>query len=290
MEQDRRGELRGHGAAIFAQSRAPAQPASVQPSSRHPDEAGGPLRYRRDVRAPLAIAAAQPACAARDVPANARAHAGAVRAARARVVVFPELSLTGYELHVPAVSTADPALRPIVEACADAGAVALAGAPVELGGRRFIATLHIDGTGTRVAYRKAHLGGDEVGRFAPGDGPAVVEVDGWRLGMGICKDTGVDEHTAATAALGIDAYVAGLVHAPGELAEQDARGRRIAAACAAHVVFASFAGPAGGGYPATAGASTIWSPGGRVLARAGRAPGEIARARLERVAVPAGAE
>ncbi|WP_376768576.1 nitrilase-related carbon-nitrogen hydrolase, partial [Pseudonocardia pini] len=51
----------------------------------------------------LAVAAAQPACVARDVAANARGHAEAVRAAGARVVVFPELSLTGYELDAPAV-------------------------------------------------------------------------------------------------------------------------------------------------------------------------------------------
>ena len=48
--------------------------------------------------APLAIAVAQPRCTARDVRANAVEHARLVAAAEARLVVFPELSLTGYEL------------------------------------------------------------------------------------------------------------------------------------------------------------------------------------------------
>jgi predicted amidohydrolase len=205
-----------------------------------------------------------------------------VRAAGARVVVFPELSLTGYELDAAPVSPADPVLDPLVEACARAGCVAFAGAPVEEGTRRFIATLRVDGDGATVAYRKSHLGGGEPARFSPGDGPAVAEVDGWRLGLGICKDTGVAEHTAAVAALGVDAYLAGLVHGADELAEQDTRGRRIAAACAAYVVFAGFAGPTGGGYDATAGHSTIWAADGSVLARAGAGPGELARARLAR--------
>lgn len=228
----------------------------------------------------LSVAAAQPPCRARDVAGNAAQHAAAVTAARARLVVFPELSLTGYELDAEPVDVADPALRPLVEACAQTGSVALAGAPIAEGGRSFIAALRVDGSGVTVAYRKSHLGGDENLRFSPGDGPTAIVLDDWRIGIGICKDTGVSAHTAATAVLGIDLYVAGLVHAPEELAEQDARGARIAAACHSHVAFASFAGPTGGGYEATAGTSTIRSPDGRVLARASGAPGEMAQALL----------
>lgn len=52
----------------------------------------------RDVpRSPLKVAAVQPGYAAYGHAANAATHARAVRAARARMVVFPELSLTGYE-------------------------------------------------------------------------------------------------------------------------------------------------------------------------------------------------
>jgi predicted amidohydrolase len=232
---------------------------------------------------PLPIAAAQPRCAAADVSANARAHAAAIREARARVVVFPELSLTGYELDAAPVAAA--ALAPVVEACAETGSVALVGAPVEEDGRRSIAAFRVDAGGAAVAYRKTHLGGDEPARFSPGDGPAVITVDGWRIGLAICKDTGVDEHTAATAALGVDLYAAGVVHHRHQIEEQDARGRRIAAACGAYVAFASFAGPTGGGYDVTAGTSTVWAPDGGVLARAGVEPGEIARAVLD----PAGA-
>jgi predicted amidohydrolase len=147
-------------------------------------------------------------------------------------------------------------------------------------GRRHIAALRIDGAGVAVAYRKAHLGGEEAERFSPGAGPAVLAVDGWRLGLAICKDTGVTAHTEATARLGIDLYVAGLVHRPDEIGQQDARGRRIAAACRGYVAFASCAGPAGAGYEETAGQSAVWAADGRELARAGAAPGDLARARL----------
>ncbi|MCE0762612.1 hypothetical protein LWC35_06775 [Pseudonocardia kujensis] len=68
-------------------------------------------------RPPLTVVAAKPPCTARDVAANAHAHADTVRRPGARLVVFPELSLTGYELDAPALDPADPRLAPLVEAC-----------------------------------------------------------------------------------------------------------------------------------------------------------------------------
>lgn len=62
----------------------------------------------------MSIAVAQPRCIALDVTANAVAHAQAVRAAEARVVVFPEMSLTGYELDAEPVVPDDERLAPIV--------------------------------------------------------------------------------------------------------------------------------------------------------------------------------
>jgi predicted amidohydrolase len=231
--------------------------------------------------APLTVAAAQPACVPGDVRSNALEHARMIRLAAARVVVFPELSLTGYELGAQAVSPGDPALAAVAEACRETGAIALAGAPVAGdAGTLHIATLLVRSGGTQVAYRKSFLGGAEPGRFAPGGGPVALDVDGWRLGLGICKDTGVQEHVDATAALGIDLYVGGLVHHPEELEIQEERAARIARACDAHVVFASFAGATGGGYARTAGVSSIWSPDGQPIARAGAEPGDIARATL----------
>jgi predicted amidohydrolase len=81
--------------------------------------------------------------------------------------------------------------------------------------------------------------------------------------------------------LGIDAYVAGLVHRSDELGEQERRAVSIAGRCRAYVAFASFAGPTGGGYHHTAGSSAIWSPAADVLAQAGMMPGDLARATLE---------
>lgn len=233
-------------------------------------------------RAPLTVAAAQPWSIGGDLVVNVARHAEAVRAANARLVVFPELSLTGYELTAPPLDLAHlSVLEPIRRACGETGSVALVGAPVRDGdGLTYLCCLLVAETDVRVAYRKMWLGGDEALHFTAGTQPGRVLVDGWRLGLGICKDTGVAAQIAATAALGIDAYVAGLVHHAHELPVQDGRGLQIARDHDIFVVFASFAGATGAGYTETAGASTIWNPSGQVVARASARPGDLARARL----------
>jgi predicted amidohydrolase len=234
-------------------------------------------------RAPLTIAAAQPVCVSHDVAANALVHAETIRATDARVVVFPELSLTGYELDAPAMTVDDPRLESIVAACAEMGAVALVGAPlVGVDGAEgpFIAMFAIDGDGVTVAYRKIWLGSTETERFMPGREPAVIEVDGWRLGLAICKDTGIPQHAADTAAQGIDAYVAGSVKTVAEGALQDVRAQRVATRHGIWVVVASGAGPLGGGYDPAAGRSGIWAPGGARVSQVGAEPGAVARATL----------
>ena len=237
----------------------------------------------RHGRVPLTIAVAQPDCVAYDVGANAAAHAAMVRAAGTRVVVFPELSLTGYELDAPTIAANDPRLAPVVEACAAVGAVALAGAPVDGDdGAVQIGMLAVDGKGATIAYRKMWLGGAEPERFSPGTAPAVLEVNDWRLGLAICKDTGVPAHASDTAALGIDVYVAGVLESAADAAVVDERARRIAGDHHVWVAIASFAGSTGGGYDEAAGGSGVWSRDGAVVAEAGLETGAIARARLIR--------
>jgi predicted amidohydrolase len=233
------------------------------------------------MRDSLSIAVAQPLCVSYEVAVNAVTHAAAVRSAGARVVVFPELSLTGYELDAPAIDAEDPRLGPIVEACAETGSLALVGAPVrgEAGGSS-IAMLAVDGSGATVAYRKLWLGTAEAERFTPGGKPAVLEVDGWRLGLAICRDTGIRQHASDTAALGIDAYVAGVLESAEDAAVPQERARRVAADHQVWVAVASFAGSTGGGYDHAAGGSGIWRPDGVAVARAGPETGAIAAATL----------
>lgn len=228
------------------------------------------------MRRPLTLAVAQPLTAAHDVSANVGRHADLVRSAGARVVVFPELSLTGYELDADPVAPDDPRLAPLVTACAATGSVALAGAPVAgNGGAVHLGVLRVDGEGAAVVYRKMFLGADEEARFTASDAPGVIEVDGWRLGLAVCKDTGVELHAALTCAAGIDVYVAGVLEAAADADVQPGRARRIARDHGVWVAVASFAGSTGGGFDEAAGGSFVLSPAGEVVAQVGAAVGAV---------------
>jgi predicted amidohydrolase len=237
------------------------------------------------MRQPLILAVAQPVVEPHDLAANAHRHADAVDEARARVVVFPELSLTGYELDAAPVALDDPALAPLIEACDRTGSLALAGAVVAEGdGQEHIAVVAVDETSTRigprVVYRKMWLAEAEAERFGAGTRPGLIEVDGWRLGLAVCRDTGIADHAAATAALGIDVYAAGVLERAADRDVQPDRARRVAANHGVWVAMASYAGSAGGGYDPAAGGSGIWRPDGSEAARAGDAPGEVVTARI----------
>jgi predicted amidohydrolase len=149
-----------------------------------------------------------------------------------------------------------------------------------------IAMLVVDGSGAVVAYRKLWLGAHEAVRFVPGDKPAAIDVDGWRLGLAICKDTGIAQHAADTAALGIDVYVAGVLEHQEDRSIPAERAQRIAAEHHVPVVIASFAGPTGDGYDQSAGHSSIWTADGTLLDQANSEPGGIVRAILNPPAEP----
>lgn len=230
----------------------------------------------------LRVAAVQARCVPHEVAENARVHADLVRLAEARVVAFPELSITGYELDADVIEVGDVRLEPIRRACATYGAVALVGAPVrsELG--EHIGVLRVDADGSTLAYRKMWLSEEEARRFVPGSAPAVVTVDGFRLGLAVCKDTAIEEHAAVTARLGIDAYVAGVLDSADDASVQEGRARRITGRHGVWVAVASFAGATSGGYRNAVARSRIWAPDGSLAARADDGTGGIAAATLTR--------
>ncbi|GAB24516.1 glutamine-dependent NAD(+) synthetase [Gordonia polyisoprenivorans NBRC 16320 = JCM 10675] len=218
----------------------------------------------------LRVAVAQPGdgSSLRD---SARRHAGLIRRAGADLIVFPELSLTGYHLDARDVAVDATELGVIADACHDSGCTALIGAPISENGQRYIAVLRIDSTTTSVVYRKCFPGADERPHFAAGPGPCAITVQGWSIGLGICRDTGVAAHVADTAALDIDLYACGVVHHRWELDEQRRRAARIAEACRSPVAMASAAGRTGGGYDLPAAHSAIVTSAGEIAADAGTA-------------------
>ncbi|MGW8331117.1 carbon-nitrogen hydrolase family protein [Streptomyces sp. NPDC055897] len=239
--------------------------------------------------APLRVAAAQTRSVPGDVEANAAAGARLVRAAAdagAAVVVFPEKFLSGYEPGLIradpercAVSPDDPRLAPVAEACRASGVTALVGAAVRDGGELYVSALAIGGTGVVGRYDKQTLFKSERALYRHGSAGATLQVGSWRLGLGICYDSGFPEHARAAALDGCHAYVVGALFGEGGGHHES----RIwfPARAFDNTVYAVLANHVGvtGGWRAC-GASAIWGPDGRVVAEAGPADEELVLADL----------
>ncbi len=230
-----------------------------------------------------AIALAQTTPRAGDLAANLAQHLElASRAADegASLVVFPELSLTGYELDLAAELAHDPQderLAPLRELASARQLTLVVGAPLLREGRLHLAAFVLEGARERH-YTKRHLGTfpasvnpggpvppPEPSVFAPGALDPLLAHAGRSAALAICADTGRPSHPAAAAARGAQLYLASMFFTPGELADEHAKLARIAAEHALLVAAANFGGPSGG-LP-SAGGSAAWAPGGALLAQ-----------------------
>lgn len=231
-----------------------------------------------------AIAAAQTVPVRGDVDANVERHVRLVRVAAeagARLLVFPELSLTGYELDLaPALAFAerDERLAPLVESACAAGMTLVVGAPVRLGARLHIGAFILRPDGTIDLYTKQRLGAfspdvdpggivppPEASVFEPGDRNPLVRLDGHTAAVAVCADIGRPAHAEAAARRGADAYLASTFLVPADYDGDTAKLADYASRHAMAVVLSNFGGPSGG-LP-SAGRSAIWSEKGELLAR-----------------------
>lgn len=145
----------------------------------------------------------------------------------ARLVIFPELSLTGYNLPLlrdgdrPGggqwLVPGDVRLDPIREICRRTGITSVVGAAFrEADGTPRLASLALHPNGTADVGFKTHLHGDEESLFAAGPGPAVVEVDGWKIALAICFDAAHPVHSGTAADAGADVYAVSALYTEGE--------------------------------------------------------------------------
>ena len=145
----------------------------------------------------LRVALAQVDTTVGDIQGNARLvrdWIGRAREAGAQLVVFPEQTLTGYPaedlwLKKHFLDAADRALAEVADDVE--GIVALVGFP-EREGATYNSVAVVADREVRAVYRKVLLPNysvfDERRYFEPGHTPALIEVDGARIGLTICED------------------------------------------------------------------------------------------------------
>ncbi|MFF1557189.1 carbon-nitrogen hydrolase family protein [Streptomyces sp. NPDC058279] len=223
----------------------------------------------------MKIAAAQLTCVPADVTANVAAAVALAAAAReqgAGLVVFPELTLTGYEMDALAsdpglwlTDAEDPRLDPLRSTgIATAVNVALR----TTGPRPVLATLVHDATGAHVTtYAKQHLYRHEHDVFAAGAADGRFTLGGIRFCLGVCYDNHFPDLPARGAADGCRVHLASSLYGTGDgIRERATVYPGIARDHGLYVVLANHVGPAG---PWTGcGGAAVWAPDGTLLAEA----------------------
>lgn len=231
-----------------------------------------------------AVAAAQTVPVRGDVGANVERHLRLAHVAaeeQAEVLVFPELSLTGYEMDLAAglaFSPTDPRLAPLVEAASSHSMTLIAGAPVTLDSRLHIGAFIISPDRTVGLYTKHRLGAftaaascdgvvppAEATAFHPGTLNPLVRFGGNTAAVAVCADIGQPSHPRQAAERGAVTYLASMFVIPSEFEQETARLKTYAVQHSMTVVFANYGGPSGG--LRSAGRSAIWSEAGELLAQ-----------------------
>ncbi|MCP8895216.1 carbon-nitrogen hydrolase family protein [Shinella daejeonensis] len=131
----------------------------------------------------------------------------------AKLLILPELAVTGYGADAAFERLGSPASGPVAQRL---GAIArenrlaiVAGFAEREGANLYNSALFTDGIGTQAVYRKSHLYGEYERRWFRADAPGsvLVELGGIRLGMLICYDVEFPENVRRLALAGADLVV-----------------------------------------------------------------------------------
>jgi predicted amidohydrolase len=186
------------------------------------------------------------------------------------LIVFPELSLTGYELDLARTLQIDPEdqrIEPLRTAAKEHGMQVIAGAPLVSGLDRPYLGAFLISRGPSMHYAKIHVHESEEAYFTAGKEDRIVSVKGVPTAIAICADTSRPTHAANAAKRGAELYVTSVFAIPEQYAEHASRLQRYAESHGMGVLMANYTGSTGG--LDSAGKSAFWDEHGKLIARAG---------------------
>ncbi|WDY60412.1 carbon-nitrogen hydrolase family protein [Pseudomonas sp. PSKL.D1] len=221
----------------------------------------------------MKLCAVQLASRQGDLQGNLTRHQQCIEQAAAhgaQLVVFPELSLTGYEptlarqLALPAGSEW---LHPLQGQCDRLAITAAVGLPLATARGIQIGMLILRPGQPRQVYAKQRLHADELPFFAPGDQPLVFSQDGLQVAPAICYESMFIEHAEHAKALGAQLYLVSVAKTAKGIREGYEHYPQVARTLAMPVLMANCVGPAD--TFVGAGGSTAWDDQGNLLATLG---------------------
>lgn len=218
------------------------------------------------------FAAAQCAVQAGDLPANVALHLAFMRQARehgVRFLLFPELSLTGYEPTLAQALAQDigsPLLAPLRSLAREASMTTVVGLPLRRAGHEKlqIAAFVLQSDGALGVYTKQHLHPGEDQYFSAGEGGNMMRIADVPVALSVCADFSQPTHAARAADNGAQLYAASVLIGETGYPHDSALLQHYARRHGMAVLMANHGGPTGGW--AAAGRSAFWDEQGRCVA------------------------
>lgn len=214
----------------------------------------------------LKISVAQIASVKGNVDENINTHLKAIEKASelgVSYLVFPELSLTGYEPEMAAdlaFSKDDKRLQPLIDSAIKNNINIGVGAPLKSNGLPKIGLIIILQSGIVDTYEKINLHPGEEVFFKNGHNHNLITLGDTKIANAICADTNNVNHAHTCSKLGAEVYIAGVLITAGGYDSDTALMAKYAKKYNMLVAMANHNQPTGNWAPI--GKSAIWSSSG----------------------------
>ncbi|GAA0350839.1 carbon-nitrogen hydrolase family protein [Bowmanella denitrificans] len=216
----------------------------------------------------ICISLVQMASLRGQLEANLQTHLRAIALSaqhQADVVMFPELSLTGYELDLAAelaINEQHQIVQTLSDAAIQHNVLVIAGCPMPAQqGKAHIGALLCFADGRVLSYQKQYLHQGEAQFCAPGSQPCHFEVKGHNLALAICADFADPRHAQQARQTNIDIYLASALITAGGYAADSEILAGIGQQGQCQVLLANYIGQTGGWQ--ACGQSAIWNSQGK---------------------------
>ncbi|WP_448566410.1 carbon-nitrogen hydrolase family protein [Thalassotalea ganghwensis] len=186
--------------------------------------------------------------------------------AGARVIYFPELSITGYSVDIAKRIDIEEVYQKleVFQKISDQYDVFIGvGAPSRTSHGVHIAMHWFSKHQPRRCYAKQFLHGDEASYFVPGKAQLTLTIDGYRLVPAICFESLQPAHVCNAVKLGCDVYLASVAESASGLDKAMVHYAQIAKQYRLAVVFANSLGDCGSFF--SIGKSTVWNADGQLV-------------------------
>ncbi|WP_223606605.1 carbon-nitrogen hydrolase family protein [Chryseobacterium sp. OSA05B] len=217
----------------------------------------------------MKIAAAQIKPIKGDILKNIENHKLLIKAAATQnvdLIIFPELSITGYETELAEQLSIDfqDQILDVFQKMAEDNTISITvGMPTKSDDHLFISSIIFEPESKRKMYSKRNLFPTEIPFFSKGESFCQIEISQNKIALAICYDLSDPNHSQEAYQAGSTVYTASVLNSVNGIDEDLIKLSTIAEKYHMHVVMANFIGESGG-YEC-AGKSSGWSNTGSLL-------------------------